>query len=104
MEDRKVACFGCARLGCLSQKRRRGRGQNQFLRVARTQAQARRAEELARRAALERAVEGVQTRLDLKLTEERANLQATQARSGAGLACSQCRVSGFRVTTACPDE
>ncbi|KAK9819169.1 hypothetical protein WJX81_001711 [Elliptochloris bilobata] len=43
------------------------------------QMQARRAEDLARRSALERAVEGVQTRLDLKLTEERANLQAAQA-------------------------
>lgn len=51
------------------------------------QAQARRAEELARRAALDCAVEGVQTRLDLKITEERANLQAAQARPREGSAC-----------------
>ena len=42
------------------------------------QQQVKRAEEIARRAQLERVVEGVQARLDLKLTEERANLQAAK--------------------------
>lgn len=45
------------------------------------QQQVKRAEEIARRAQLERVVEGVQARLDLKLTEERANLQAAKVRS-----------------------
>lgn len=43
-----------------------------------------RAEELAHRAQLERLVDGVQTRLALKLTEERANLQAAQVCALAG--------------------
>jgi multidrug efflux pump subunit AcrA (membrane-fusion protein) len=48
----------------------------------------RRAEALARRAQLERAVEGVQARLALKLTEERANLQAAQVRQPASCAAN----------------
>lgn len=42
-----------------------------------------RAEALARRTQLARAVEGVQARLALKLTEERTNLQAAQVRKPA---------------------